>query len=93
MQIYIIYSKQSTHNIFVARGTTLTFNPHDPEVYFIGTTEGYVFKCNVEWNSYMQRFQAHLMPVIRIDFNKYNSNIYLTCSEDYLVKLWEDKLG
>ncbi|VVC43937.1 Six-bladed beta-propeller, TolB-like,WD40-repeat-containing domain,WD40 repeat [Cinara cedri] len=76
---------------YYAKGTTLTFNPQDSEIYFVGTMEGYVFKCNVEWNSYMQRFKAHLMPVIRINFNKYNSNIFLTCSEDNLVKLWEDK--
>lgn len=87
-----MYSKKkTTRNIFVARGTTITFNPQDSNIYFVGTIEGYIFKCNMEWTECMQRFQAHLMPVIRIDFNKYNSNIYLTCSEDYLVKLWEDK--
>ncbi|XP_008179387.1 dynein intermediate chain 1, axonemal-like [Acyrthosiphon pisum] len=31
------------------------------------------------------------MPINRIDFNKFDSNIYLTCSEDFVIKLWEDK--
>jgi len=69
----------------------ITFNPDNPDIYLVGTVEGYVFKCNTKWINYMQRFQAHQMPVNRIDYNKFNSNIYLTCSEDFTVKLWEDK--
>ncbi|XP_027845899.2 LOW QUALITY PROTEIN: dynein intermediate chain 2, ciliary-like [Aphis gossypii] len=76
---------------YYARGTTITFNPADPEVYLVGTVEGYIFKCNTEWTRYVQRFKAHEMPVNRIDFNKFDPNIYLTCSEDFVVKLWEDK--
>lgn len=79
------------HYIFTARGTTITFNPADPEVYLVGTVEGYIFKCNTEWTRYVQRFKAHEMPVNRIDFNKFDPNIYLTCSEDFVIKLWEDK--
>jgi len=79
------------YNTFTAKGTMITFNPSDPEIYFIGTVEGYIFKCNTEWSQYVQRFKAHNMPVNRIDFNKFDSNIYLTCSEDFEVKLWEDK--
>lgn len=39
----------------------------------------------------MQRFKAHAMPVNRIDYNGYDTNIFLTCSEDFTAKLWEDK--
>ncbi|XP_060855178.1 dynein intermediate chain 2, ciliary-like [Metopolophium dirhodum] len=76
---------------YYARGTTIAFNPTDPEIYLIGTVEGYIFKCNTEWSCYVQRFKAHEMPINRIDFNKFDSNIYLTCSEDFVIKLWEDK--
>lgn len=77
--------------MFTARGTTIAFNPTEPEIYLIGTVEGYIFKCNTEWSRYVQRFKAHEMPINRIDFNKFDSNIYLTCSEDFVIKLWEDK--
>ncbi|XP_001950034.2 dynein intermediate chain 2, ciliary-like [Acyrthosiphon pisum] len=76
---------------YYARGTTIAFNPTEPEIYLIGTVEGYIFKCNTEWSCYVQRFKAHEMPINRIDFNKFDSNIYLTCSEDFVIKLWEDK--
>lgn len=77
--------------ITVARGTTLIFKPDEPERYLVGTAEGFIFKCNTEWSHFEHRFQAHTMPVIRIDYNKFDPNIYLTCSEDCLVKMWEDK--
>ncbi|XP_026821468.1 dynein intermediate chain 1, axonemal-like [Rhopalosiphum maidis] len=76
---------------YYARGTTITFNPANPQLYLVGTVEGYIFKCSTGWTNYVQRFKAHEMPVNRIDFNKFDSNIYLTCSEDFVVKLWEDK--
>lgn len=70
--------------------TTMTFNPKEPEQYLVGTNEGYIFKCNTEWCSYVRRFRAHSLKVNQIDFNKFNPNIYITCSEDFIVKLWED---
>lgn len=35
-------------------------------------------------------YQAHYLSIYRIDFNKYNSNIFASCSGDWRVKVWED---
>lgn len=34
-------------------------------------------------------YNAHHLPIHRIDFNKYNSNIFASCGADWL-KIWED---
>lgn len=75
---------------FPAKGTTITFNPSNDELYLVGTTEGYVYKCNTARSSFPQKFRAHEMGVNRIDYNKFDSNIFITCSDDFMVKLWED---
>lgn len=77
---------------FLGRGTTIAFHPENNGIYLVGTNEGYIFKCNTEWSSFfMQKFKAHEMSIYRIDYNKYDPNIYLSCSGDCTVKVWEDK--
>ncbi|CAD1473387.1 unnamed protein product, partial [Heterotrigona itama] len=40
---------------------------------------------------YMRTYnEAHNMPVYRIVFNKFNSNIFASCSGDWRIKIWED---
>ncbi|XP_050420247.1 dynein axonemal intermediate chain 1-like [Adelges cooleyi] len=76
----------------IGRGTTIAFHPEDNGIYLVGTNEGYIFKCNTEWSSFfMQKFKAHEITVYRIDYNKYDPNIYISCSGDCTVKVWEDK--
>lgn len=35
-------------------------------------------------------YQAHYLSVYRLDFNQYNTNIFVSCSGDWRVKIWED---
>ncbi|XP_033219979.1 dynein intermediate chain 2, ciliary isoform X2 [Belonocnema kinseyi] len=56
------------------------------------TEEGAIYKCNTAYNSiYMRSYEeAHNMPVYKIVFNKFNSNIFASCSGDWRIKIWED---
>lgn len=68
------------------------FHPVDPSVYMVGTEEGLILKCSTAYSSvYLMTYQAHSLPVYKIDFNKFNSNIFISCSGDWRVKIWEDK--
>lgn len=74
-----------------ACGTCLVFHPSDPEVFMVGTERGQIFKCCKSYSSkYLMEYKAHFLPVYRIDYNKYNSNIFASCSADWRVKVWED---
>lgn len=35
-------------------------------------------------------YYAHYLSVHRMDYNKFNSNIFASCSGDWRVKIWED---
>ncbi|XP_060526762.1 dynein intermediate chain 2, ciliary isoform X2 [Cylas formicarius] len=66
-------------------------HPKNPIIYLVGTEEGQIFKCSTAYSSmYLMTYEAHQMPVARIDFNKFNSDIFISCSGDWRIKVWED---
>ncbi|XP_050078995.1 dynein intermediate chain 2, ciliary [Anopheles maculipalpis] len=72
-------------------GTCMVFHPHNPEIFLVGTEEGFIFKCSTAYSSkYLMTYHAHYLPVHRMDYNKFNSNIFASCSGDWRVKIWED---
>ncbi|XP_017484570.1 PREDICTED: dynein intermediate chain 2, ciliary [Rhagoletis zephyria] len=72
-------------------GACMKFHPTNPEIYLIGTEEGLIYKCSIAYSSkYLMTYNAHHLTVYRIDFNRFNSNIFISCSGDWRVKVWED---
>lgn len=69
----------------------MVFHPKQSNIFLIGTEEGLLIKCSSEFSSrYLMTYNAHYLPIHRIDFNKYNSNIFASCGADWRVKIWED---
>lgn len=69
----------------------MVFHPKQPNIFLVGTEEGFIFKCSTEFSSrYLMTYHAHYLPVYRIDINKYNANIFVSCGADWRVKIWED---
>ncbi|XP_044263378.1 dynein intermediate chain 2, ciliary [Tribolium madens] len=67
------------------------FHPKQPLIYLVGTEEGNIYKCSTAYSSmFLLTYEAHHMPVYRIDFNRYNSDIFISCSGDWRIKIWED---
>lgn len=57
----------------------------------VGTEEGAIFKCSTQYSFlHVVTYPAHDMPVYRIDFNQFDSNIFISCSGDWRIKIWED---
>ncbi|CAH1718635.1 unnamed protein product [Chironomus riparius] len=74
-----------------ASGTCMVFHPTNKEIFQVGTEDGLIFKCSTAYSSkYLMIYQAHYLSVHRMDFNKFNSNIFISCSGDWRVKIWED---
>ncbi|KAI5746067.1 hypothetical protein M8J76_016901 [Diaphorina citri] len=74
-----------------ACGTAIAFHPDRSDIFLIGTEEGKIYQCSTVYPSvYLCEYQAHHMPVHALSFNYYNSSIFLSCSADWRVKIWED---
>ncbi|EDV35959.1 uncharacterized protein Dana_GF12212 [Drosophila ananassae] len=72
-------------------GSCMQFHPVDPKIFLVGTECGYIYKCSTSFSSkYLMTYNAHNMSVYRIDFNRFNSNIFVSCGGDWRVKVWED---
>ncbi|KAL3286367.1 hypothetical protein HHI36_000874 [Cryptolaemus montrouzieri] len=70
----------------------VAFHPKDPLIYLVGTETGSIYECSTAYSSmYLFVYEAHHMPVYRIDFNKYNSDIFASCSADWRIKIWEHR--
>uniref|UniRef100_A0A1B6DX00 Dynein intermediate chain 2, ciliary n=1 Tax=Clastoptera arizonana TaxID=38151 RepID=A0A1B6DX00_9HEMI len=72
-------------------GSCIAFHPKEPLIFLVGTEEGNIYKCSTAYASiYLYTYVAHHMPVHRIDFNKFSPEIFISCSADWRVKIWED---
>ncbi|CAH0392514.1 unnamed protein product [Bemisia tabaci] len=75
----------------VGCGTAISFHPENPEIFLVGTEEGNIYKCSTAYASlYLFTYEAHHMPVYRIEYNKYSPDIFISCGADWRVKIWED---
>jgi len=74
-----------------ASGLCFDFSPLDPTVYLAGTESGTIHKCSCNYNdNYLQDFVGHEpgMPVYRLRWSTFAPNIFLSCSADWTIKLW-----
>ncbi|XP_033609005.1 dynein intermediate chain 2, ciliary isoform X4 [Cryptotermes secundus] len=72
-------------------GTTIAFHPTERLIFLVGTEEGSVYKCSTAYASlYLATYEAHHMPVYKVDYNKFCPDIFISCSADWRAKIWED---
>ncbi len=77
--------------MFTDSGTCIALHPIDHTIFLIGTEEGYIYKCSTAYLSmYLFIYEAHQMPVYQIDYNKFSPDIFVSCSADWTIKIWED---
>lgn len=63
-------------------------------MFLVGTEQGSIYKCSTEYSSmFLFKYDAHHMPVHKISYNLFYPDIFLSCSADWRVKIWEDMKG
>ncbi|KAK6643167.1 hypothetical protein RUM43_004670 [Polyplax serrata] len=73
-------------------GCSITFHPRQPLIFLVGTEEGSIYKCSTSYSStFLFKYDAHHMPVHKISYNLFNPDIFLSCSSDWRIKIWEDQ--
>ncbi|PAA59979.1 hypothetical protein BOX15_Mlig007387g1 [Macrostomum lignano] len=74
----------------LASGTTFDFHREASHLFLVGTEEGKVFKCSTAYSSqYLQTYDAHHMAVYKVTWNPFHPSIFMTCSADWTVKIWD----
>ncbi|EEB19823.1 dynein intermediate chain 1, axonemal, putative [Pediculus humanus corporis] len=72
-------------------GCCITFHPTQPLIFLVGTEEGSIYKCSTAYSStFLFKYDAHYMPVHKISYNSFYPDVFLSCSADWRIKIWED---
>ncbi|CAE1288943.1 DNAI1 [Acanthosepion pharaonis] len=73
-------------------GITLDFHDTNNQIYLLGTEMGHAYVCSrVHSTESLQTFDAHYSSVYKIAWNRFHPKIFITCSEDWTVKIWENE--
>jgi len=71
-------------------GTCFDFNKQQDHIFLVCTEEGKIHKCSKAYiNQFLDTHDAHHMAVYSVQWNMFHPKIYLTCSADWTVKIWD----
>lgn len=66
-------------------------HPVDPNIYYVGTSEGSIHKCSRNYyHQHLDLFLAHIGPLYEIKFSPFCNKLFITCGDDWTVRLWVD---
>ncbi|NXK77926.1 DNAI1 protein, partial [Amazona guildingii] len=71
-------------------GTSFDFHKKIDYLFLVGTEEGKIYKCSKCHSSqFLDVFEAHHMAVDSVSWNPYHSKVFISCSSDWTVKIWD----
>lgn len=74
----------------LAAGSCFSFNPRSSHLFVVGTEEGALHKCSTSYSSqYLQTYEGHSMAVYSVMWNHFHPRVFLSCSADWSVKVWD----
>uniref|UniRef100_UPI00358E77B5 dynein intermediate chain 2, ciliary-like n=1 Tax=Myxine glutinosa TaxID=7769 RepID=UPI00358E77B5 len=80
------------HNpqVLHGRGTSFDFHREMDHIFLVGTEEGTIHKCSKMYSRrYLESFAAHNMAVEAVRWNHFHPNVFISCSADYTIKIWD----
>lgn len=78
------------YKLFPGCGTAFDFHTKNDYLFLVGTEEGKIHTCSKAYTSqFLDTINAHNMAVYRVSWNPFHPRIYITCSADWTVKIWE----
>ena len=79
---------------FISRrssGMSFDFNHRDGRMYIAGTEDGHIYKCSTSYSEqYLETYSGHMGPVYRVQWSPFQSNLFISSSADWSVKLWTE---
>jgi dynein intermediate chain 1 len=73
-----------------AGGCCFDFNTTSEHLFIVGTEEGKIHKCSKAYSGqYLETYEGHHMAVYAVKWNPYHPRVFVSCSADWTVKLWD----
>ncbi|KAF7668592.1 hypothetical protein LDENG_00001870 [Lucifuga dentata] len=74
----------------VACGTSFDFHKQIDYLFLVGTAEGKIHKCSKNYSSeFLDTYDAHSAAVDAVKWNHFHPQVFISCSIDWDVKIWD----
>lgn len=74
----------------LASGLCFDFSPFDKFLFLVGTEEGAIHLCSSAYSGeYQFSYDGHQLAVYRVRFSPFNSDVFLSGSADWSIKVWK----
>ncbi|CAI5787930.1 dynein intermediate chain 1, axonemal [Podarcis lilfordi] len=74
-------------------GTSFDFHKKIDYLFLVGTEEGKIYKCSKSYSTqFLDIFHAHHMAVDAVSWNPFHSKVFISCSSDWTVKIWDHNI-
>lgn len=78
----------------LAGGCCFDFNRVAEHLFIIGTEEGNIHKCSKAYSGqYLESYVGHHMAVYSVRWNPFHPCVFISCSADWTVKLWDHNVS
>lgn len=77
----------------LANGCCFDFNKQSEHLFIVGTEEGKIHKCSkAHSGQYLENYTGHYMAVYAVRWNPFHPRVFISCSADWTVKIWDHTL-
>lgn len=78
----------------LAGGMCFDFNPFNDQQFLVGTEEGKIHLCSKAYSGqYLETYEGHFLAVYAVKWNKYHERVFLSCSADWKIKMWDSSIN
>uniref|UniRef100_A0A3Q3EW26 Dynein axonemal intermediate chain 1 n=1 Tax=Labrus bergylta TaxID=56723 RepID=A0A3Q3EW26_9LABR len=78
---------------YLSCGTSMDFHKQIDYLFLVGTEQGKIHKCKTYSRQYLETYAAHDMPVDTVKWNYFHPNVFISCSSDWTVKIWDHTIN
>ncbi len=86
----LVENKKEAFLYGLAGGMCFDFNQINPNLFLVGTEEGKIHLCSKAYSGqYLETYEGHYLAVYAVKWNTYHPRVFLSCSADWTIKLWD----
>ena len=87
---FLAENKKEAFMYGLAGGMCFDFNKYDTNLFLVGTEEGKIHLCSKAYSGqYIRTYEGHYLAVYAVKWNTFHPRIFLSCSADWTIKIWD----
>ncbi|XP_055915399.1 dynein axonemal intermediate chain 4 [Eupeodes corollae] len=69
----------------------ITLDPLVEDIFYVISNEGVIYKCSTNYpQQHLSLWQTHEGPVYYMEFSPWSPKLFLTCGDDWCIRIWID---